>query len=82
MMTLWKEDYLEKYNNLLKEERTYMKLKRDPTSKYKDKFVEALQDLKERGVIDKGLYKKLYPTTDQPPQFYGLPKVHKADMLL
>ena len=59
-----------------------MKLKRDPTSKYKDKFVDALQDLKERGVIDKGLYKKLCPTTDQPLQFYDLPKVQKADMLL
>ena len=33
-------------------------------------------------MIDKGLYKKIYPTTDQPPQFYGLPKVHKADMPL
>ena len=33
-------------------------------------------------MIDKGLYKKLYPTMDQPPQFCGLPKVHKADMPL
>ena len=66
-----KEDYLEKCNNLLKDERTYLKLKTDLTSKYKDKFVEALQDLKEKGVIDMGLYKKLYPTMDQPPRFYG-----------
>ena len=74
-----KEDYLEKCTSLLKDERTYLKMKRDPTSKYKETFVEALQDLKERGVIDKGLYKKLYPTMDQPSQFYGLPKVHRAD---
>ena len=38
--------------------------------------------MKERGVIDKGLYKKLYPIMDQPSQFYGLPKVHKAHMPL
>ena len=45
-------------------------------------FVHVLQDLKERGVIDKGLYKMLYPTTDESPRFYGLPKLHKADMPL
>ena len=47
--------------------KTYLKLKRDLTSKYNEKFVDALQDLKHRGVIDKSLYKKLYPTTDQSP---------------
>jgi hypothetical protein len=26
------------------------------------------------------LHRKLYPTTDQPPRFYGLPKVHKTNM--
>ena len=76
------EDYLEKYNELLKDAKTYLKLKRNPTSKYNDIFVDALQDLKERAVIDKGVYKKLYPTMDQPPRFYGLPKVHKTDMPL
>ena len=61
---------------------TYLKLKRDPTSKYRDKFVDELQDLKEREMINKGLYKKLYPTIDRPTQFYGLTKVHKTNMLL
>ena len=61
-----KEEYLERCNNLLKDEKTYLKLKREASSKYRDKFVDALQDLKERGVIDKGLCKKLYQTTDQP----------------
>ena len=74
IVVMKKEDYLEKCNNLLKDEKTYLKLKRDPTSKYRDKFVDVLQDLKETGVIDKDLYKKLYPTTDQSPRFYGLPK--------
>ena len=35
-----KEEYLEKCYNLLKDEKTYLKLKRD-------KFVDALQGLKE-----------------------------------
>ena len=72
-----KKYYLAKSNNLLKDEKAYMSLKRDLTSKQKDKFVDALQDLKERGVIDNGLYKMLYPTTAQPPRFYGLSKVQR-----
>ena len=44
--------------------------------------MDTLQDLKEREVIDNTLYKKLYPTNDQPPRFYGLPKIHKADKQL
>ena len=41
-MVMKKEDYLEKCNNLLKDDKTYLKLKRDPTRKYRDKCVDAL----------------------------------------
>ena len=81
-MVMKKEEYLEKGNNLLKGEKTYQNLRRDPVNKYRDKFIDALQDLKEKWMIDKSLYKKLYLTTDQPPEFYGLSKVHKSDMPL
>ena len=43
-MIMKKEDYLQKCNNLLKDENAYMKLKRDLTSKYKDKFVDAVEE--------------------------------------
>ena len=59
MIVVMKEEYLDKCNNLLKDEKTYMKLKRDPNNKYKDKFVDALQDLKERGVINKSCTEQL-----------------------
>ena len=49
IVVMKKEDYLERCNNLLKDEKTYLKLKRDPISKYRDKFVDALQDLKREG---------------------------------
>ena len=67
---------------LLKDEKTYKKLKRDPTLNYQDKFKEALWDLKVRGVIPDKMHSDLFPTTDQPPRFYGVPKVHKATMPL
>ena len=41
--------------------------------------MSILKDFKERRVITLDLHEKLYPTVDQPPCFYGLPKVHKAN---
>ncbi|XP_072039555.1 uncharacterized protein [Amphiura filiformis] len=34
------------------------------------------------GAINRDEYRKLYPTTESPPKFYGLPKVHKKDIPL
>ena len=36
-----------------------------------------LRDLKDRKIITLDFHRKLYPSVDQPPRFYGLPKVHK-----
>ena len=77
-----KEEYREKCGMLLEDRKTYQKLKSDPTAKYKKQFIAALKVLKERNVIPPALHKRLYPTTDQPPRFYGLPKVHKQNMPL
>ena len=77
-----KQSYLDKCQELLKDEKTYKKLKRDPTSNYQDKFKEALWDLKVRGVISDKMYHDLFPNTDQQPFFYGLLKVHKITMPL
>ena len=56
-----------------------MKVKRDPTPKYKKELVSPLQEIKD---IETQLYRKLYPTTDAPPRFYGLPKIHKEGVPL
>ena len=77
-----KKDYLKKCEDLLSDEKTYSKLRSDPTAKYKKELVSALKELKDRKVINDPLHKRLYPTCDQPPRFYGLPKVHKPSMPL
>ena len=59
-----------------------LRLKRDLTNQYMENLIEVLKDLKGRNMIDKNLFKKLYPTTDQQPRFYDLPKVHKTNMPL
>jgi hypothetical protein len=40
-------------------------------------MIAKLRELKEKYNLSLDLYKKIYPTHDQPPRFYGLPKVHK-----
>ena len=74
-----KKEYNEKCQHLLGDGKTYQKLKGDPARKFKVEIVSILKEFKEREVISSELHKKLYPTVDQPPRFYGLPKVYKKD---
>lgn len=73
------DEYIRKCNLLLSDTKTYKKVNRDPTQNYKKEFAKVLKDLLDRQVIDRTLHKKLYPTSDQPPKFYELPKIHKKD---
>ena len=50
-VVLNKQDYLDKAQKLLDDKNTYEKLKKDPTSKYKDKPVGILQKLEKDQVI-------------------------------
>ena len=54
-------------------------LKKDPTSKYKNKLVNILRSWNTAKKISPQLYRKIYPTSEQIPKFYGLPKIHKKD---
>ena len=73
-------EYKQKCENLLKDTATYKNLgSKDPTSKYKKELVNVLQELEKEGGINREEYRKLYPTTEAPPKFYGLPKVHKVN---
>ncbi|XP_072039538.1 uncharacterized protein [Amphiura filiformis] len=71
------DGYEEKVNNLLSDEKTYEKLKGDPTSKYKRKLLGTLQRLKKENKIDNSQYKLLYPTAENTPRIYCTTKIHK-----
>ena len=73
------EEYMKKCKDLLSDTNTYEKLKKDPTSSYKKQLVSVLKDLKQKGVVSDQLYRRIYPTTETPPKFYGLPKIHKPN---
>jgi len=77
-VVLDKTEYEEKVQHMLDGERTYEKLKKDPTAVYKRKLVSILTRLKDNNKISRDLYSHLYPTSEKVPQLYCLIKVHKA----
>ncbi|KAI8515581.1 hypothetical protein Bbelb_063940 [Branchiostoma belcheri] len=81
-VVLDREQYDRKVQDLLGDKDTFMPLKKDPTNKFKGKISSALKKLQTEGVLDRPTYLKLNPTTEQPPAFYGLPKIHKQSVPL
>ena len=71
------DDCYNKCNDLVREEKTYQKLKPDLTNKFKKQFVSNLKDLIYIKVINHPLLqmKLYYPTVDQSRRFYGLPRI-------
>ena len=69
--------YKSKSEELLEDNKTYKKRKSNPTSRYKTKLIKILQGVKQSGTISETKYRQLYPTSEEVPKFYGLPKVHK-----
>ena len=61
---------------------TYKEIKTNPTNKLKNKLINLLKKIKAEGCITDQLYKKMYPTWAVAPKCYGLPKIHKGDILL
>ena len=70
-------DYKNKAKQLLSDENTYQRLNKDPTSKFSNKLINQLKELKKEGGLDDREYRRVYPTSALIPRFYGLPKVHK-----
>ena len=76
------KDYKDKVRALLSDQNTYEPLKKDPTNMYKTKLIALLRKWKNEKTISDKLYHRLYPTSDLPARFYGLPKIHKRDVPL
>ena len=76
-----KEDYIKKPEVLLAQP-AYRTINSDPTNKIKAKLITKLRKIKKDTSLDKGMYKLMYPTSNVPPMFYGLPKIHKSSIPL
>ena len=70
-------EYQDKMKEMLNDEATYEKLKKDPTKKYKAELIRMVNSLEKEGKITKDQYWYLYPTLEKVPRMYGSPKIHK-----
>ena len=76
------KEYQEKMKEMLNDEATYEKLKKDPTKKYKAELIRMIHSLEKEGKITKDQYWYLYPTLEKVPRMYGSPKIHKEGVPL
>ena len=74
-----KDEYCRKVESMLSDEKTYLKLKKDPSDGTKRNLIKKLTSLKEQGKITESQYKYLYPTTNSTPRLYCTPKIHKEN---
>ena len=72
--------YNKKMNELVKDEKTYKQIRRNPTTRIEKQVSESLKNLQRDGFIGESLAKRLNPQFSTPPQMYGLPKIHKEDI--
>ena len=73
-------DYLDKCIDLLKDEKTYIKLSNNPTVTYCKNLSKTLDKYWMDGTITTTLKHKLTPPTEPSiPAFYRLPKIHKPE---
>ena len=63
-------EYEQKVTTVLSDHKTYDKLKKDPTQKYKRQLVSIIRKLKEDDKITEEQYKYLYPTAKNVPRMY------------
>ena len=73
------EDYTSKMEEILNDDK-YRPLRRDPTLTIEKKVTKSLKLLHSDGHISDKLLDQLTPRYSDPPQMYGLPKVHKENI--
>ena len=72
-----KADYRKKAETMLADADTYLKLKKNPTLDYQQKFNTLIDFWKKLRYIDKITAKRLKCTSGSIPKFYAFPKAHK-----
>ena len=79
MVVMNRDEYIKKTEEQLCQLR-YKTILADPTTKYKNKLITLLKNIKAGGGINEATYSRLYITGAGSPIIYGLPKVHKERM--
>ena len=69
--------YEEKMKKILCDENNYRRPKRDPTTRIEKTVAAKVKRLHRNRLIPDQLKDQLTPNSSNPPQIYGLPKIHK-----
>ena len=76
------KDYESKMSTLLSDTNTYEVLQKDPTPKFKRELTEMIRRWQREDPIPTPLKHFIYPTSEEIPKMYGLPKIHKVNVPL
>ena len=77
-----RSDYSTKVQALLDDCDTYQPVAKDPTSVLERRMNSVLWRLKKKSLLSDGTYRCLRSSAGGVPCLYGLPKIHKPDILL
>lgn len=78
-MLMEKQEYSQGLLSMLRDEKVYKAVGRDPTKKFQDRANEFVKELKKHNTIDEVQSKKLITLNAVPPKIYGLRKTHKTN---
>ena len=81
-VVMYRKNYDEKVNKLLADQKTYKKLRRDPTPAFERRMNSQLLELKRSGAMVPSLYFRLWSSAGKVPLLYGLQKIHKLEVPL
>ena len=74
--------YDRKLREMLDDQKTYKKLKKDPAPALECRMNSRLLALRRQNILPKELYERLRSSGGRTPLLYGLPKVHKTGVPL
>ena len=74
--------YGKKMKEIVDNTNTYHKLQRDPTSRIEKKVSDSIKKVYQLEKLSDRLKDHLTPKFSNPPQIYGLPKIHKENIPL
>ncbi|XP_044745080.1 uncharacterized protein LOC123306943 [Coccinella septempunctata] len=77
-----REQYHQLATTQLSDEKFYERLERDPSNCYQQRGNKMIGEMKKRGIIDEEQARQLTFYKGTSPKYYGLPKIHKAELNL
>ena len=84
LVVMDKTEYITKCEALLQDNSVYQHLSKDTSPTIHKELIKILQDYKNNNFISETEYTQLRPhgSNSPPARFYGLPKIHKDNMLM